>query len=103
MTPEELKTAIKEALAEERKNFWVDPERHFLDHQTISHLKCLDDRTSDDYNEDHRWVRSVRQTIGGSKTIIWRTGLGLIVACGLVWLGNMAWHFIISSVRATKL
>lgn len=38
MTKDEIKTAVSEALEDHRKEFWVDPESHYLHHKFLSEM-----------------------------------------------------------------
>ena len=36
MTPEDVKKAVTEALGDHRKEFWVEPEEHYLQHKFLA-------------------------------------------------------------------
>lgn len=67
----EIKAAVHEVIEEQRKNFWVEPERHFLDHQLLS--ECRKGR--DEWRDNHQWVTSVRKM----EKHVSKVGIGAIV------------------------
>lgn len=46
MTPQEVTDAVKIALEEDRKNFYVPPETHYNHHQFIEKLSRFFDKTT---------------------------------------------------------
>ncbi len=102
MTSEELKTIIKEALAEAQHDFRIDPERHYLDHEVIKTLKCLDNELSEQYAEDHKWVQAIRGSMGTVRGIFWRSILALAIIGGTAWTGGALWHAFIHNIRISK-
>lgn len=71
MTPEDIKNAIREALEEERKSFWVDSETHY---------------------QHHEWIGGWIWGIGiAKKSVITAFVAGLATGLiGIVWLGIQA-------------
>lgn len=72
MTKDELKAAIKEALDEEIKPFYIDRERHYQDHQFLESLQ--------------NWVGSIGSAT--LKTLISTVVAGLLI---LLLLGFVFW------------
>jgi|GEM_PF-5292599 len=71
MTHDEIITAVRTALAEERDEFWVPQPQHYLDHQMME--LCRERQGECIKNQE--WVAAMREGSKWSK----RVGLGFIV------------------------
>jgi len=55
---DDLKGIVKEAFEEQRKNFWVEAERHYKDHEQLT--KCRESK--EEWMANHHWVTEVRMS-----------------------------------------
>lgn len=69
---EDIKTAVKEALQEEMKTFYVEREQHYQDHQFIKEFR--------------EWCTDTKSTV--SKTLIKMLVIGIL---SLVVIGFVFW------------
>ena len=65
LTIADIKAAVHEVLEEQRRNFWVEPEQHFLDHDMLK--VCRLDR--DIWRENHRFITDIREGVGTAKKV----------------------------------
>lgn len=56
MEPDEFKMILKEVMEEERKSFWIEPERHYQDHQQV--MACH--KNMEEIRKNHDFISSVR-------------------------------------------
>jgi hypothetical protein len=89
LSKDELRDAIKGALvevAEEKRTFWVEPERHWRDHDEFARLACR--KNQEEYEDDHRFVRGVRRGVDSTEKTAWKAIVGLGVIGLAAWIGN---------------
>ncbi len=81
-----IKDAVLEAVAEERKAMWIDPEQHFLDHEMLRQCR----ERSNEWRLNHEFVSTMRAGADVARKTTWR-----IVTTGiLTFLAASAWLFI---------
>lgn len=78
MTPAELKEAVKEAIEEERQNFWVPAEEHWRHHEQLR--MCV--QSKPEWEENHRFVSDFRRSAGKAKS----TGITVIIGALVAYL-----------------
>ncbi len=78
MTHEDVVSAVRDALAKERDEFWIPQPQHYLDHQML--MKCRE--SSEEWKKNHEWVEAVRKNTSYGRKV----GLGFIVTSLLSFL-----------------
>ena len=73
-----IRDIVKAEFEEERKNFWVPAERHYLEHVHIA--KCLRDATEKEAN--HEFVSAMRKR--GQTAFNIGFGMAVVVVCGAI-------------------
>lgn len=58
MTKDEMKEILGEVLEEQRKQFWVPAEQHYLHHKHMEN--CLESKA--EWEKNHEFVAGVRQS-----------------------------------------
>jgi hypothetical protein len=94
LTAAEIKALLHEVLEEQRKNFWVEPEQHFLDHDMLK--VCRGDRER--WRRNHEFVEGVIDSASTAKKI----GIGgLLAAIGGfgLWIIKVAWTAVLSGAK----
>jgi len=92
LTAAEIKELMHEVMEEQRRNFWVEPEQHFLDHDMLK--SCRQDRET--WRKNHDFITGVREASGTAK----KAGIGFIITAigGLfIWMVRVVW---VASVSA---
>lgn len=85
ITEERFKALMHEALEEQRRTFWVEPEQHFLDHDMLK--TCRADRER--WRRNHEFVEGMIDSTATAKKI----GIGgMLAALGglIVWVIKLA-------------
>jgi len=88
---EMVRDAVREAVAEERKALWVEPEQHFLDHEMLRHCR----ENSDEWRRNHEFVASLRQ----GADVMKRTGWRMAATSAITFLAAGAWMLFRELVR----
>lgn len=94
LTAAEIKSLMHEVLEEQRKNFWVEPEQHFLDHDMLK--TCRADR--DRWRRNHEFIEGMVEATGTAKKI----GIGGMLAAvgGLaLWVIKLAWSAALTGAK----
>ena len=83
---EMIKEVMTEVMVRERDTFWVEPKKHFLDHEQMK--ECREHK--DEWVENHEFISDVRKR----KEMIENTGLKVfVVAVCTSILGWLGWVF----------
>jgi len=78
-----IKEAVRDAIAEERRNLWVEPEQHFLDHDMLRQCR----ENSDEWRRNHEFIASMREGASIMKKTSWRLAGGAVIT----FLAASAW------------
>jgi len=83
MTKEDVVEAVRAAIAEDRKEFWVPGEQHYLDHEMLK--SCREAKS--EWIENHRFISNVRHGISIGE----KAGITVIVVSLLSFVGGAIW------------
>lgn len=73
-----IREIVKEEFEDERKNFWVPAEKHYLDHAHLA--KCV--KSAEEKEANHLFVSSMRKR--GQVAFNIGFGLAVVAVCGAV-------------------
>jgi len=86
-----IREAVRDAVVEERKALWVEPEQHFLDHEMLRQCR----ENSDEWRRNHEFVASLRQ----GADVMKRTGWRMAATSVVTFLAAGAWLLFKELVR----
>lgn len=92
LTVEDVKEAVHAVLDEQRKNFWVDPERHWRDHELLK----ICEAGKDEWRANHEFVGKIRENVdemnkSAFKAVVSLLGVGALLACSYVFAKVKGW------------
>ena len=93
-TKEEIKAAIKEALQEERDEFWGPQPQHYMDHQMLANCRP----GQDEWRKNHELVSAVRTGMSWGK----KATIGTIAVSTLIFVAGAIWMAIKAALRVTQ-
>jgi len=93
-TKEEIKAAIKEALQEERDEFWVPQPQHYMDHQMLANCR----QGQDEWRKNHEFVSAVRTGMSWGK----KASIVTIAIATITFIGGAIWMAIKAALRFTQ-
>ena len=84
MEHEDIVKAVRAAIVEERKEFWIPGDQHFLDHQLLSNCR----EHSNTWRENHEFVEGVREGFTTGKKVSFGVGIAALTSfiIGAIWL-----------------
>lgn len=74
ITISEIKAAVHEVIDEQRRNFWVEPERHWRDHELLR----ICEAGKDEWRLNHEFVGEIRRNVTDLKRSAFRSAMALI-------------------------
>ena len=92
LTIPDIKAAVHEVLDEQRKNFWVDPERHWRDHELLK----ICEAGKDEWRANHDFVEGIRKNVDEMKRSAFKStvallGVGVLLLCSYILAKIKGW------------